>query len=276
MKNSCFIVLFLLGIIPSAFAQLIGFEEEVPEAFKVSGKGEVKISSLFYKEGESSLEWDFQSGSTLDVQIAPLSLNTRNEKQFGITLWIYNEKPQQVSVRFEFLNKEGEVSYWFSYRLQAAGWRACWISFAYMNGDKKDKNIVVDDKFMLEIENHLKEDALRIEKDETELNNAWHKMSIFDRESSIAQSLHQDVKRWLVYDKKAYLLKDNKEELERIEHRRWNVFMITRGFKYEKAGKKDLYAKTHPCISKWEVLKVEKPDTLEYDYTPYYILKVNK
>ena len=116
----------------------------------------------------------------------------------------------------------------------------------------------------------------RSEKDETELNNAWHKMSIFDRESSIAQSLHQDVKRWLVYDKKAYSLKDNKEELERIEHRRWNVFMITRGFKYEKAGKKDLYAKTHPCISKWEVLKVEKPDTLEYDYTPYYILKVNK
>ena len=56
MKNSCFIVLFLLGIIPSAFAQLIGFEEEVPEAFTVSGKGEVKISSLFYKEGESSLE----------------------------------------------------------------------------------------------------------------------------------------------------------------------------------------------------------------------------
>lgn len=106
MKNSCFIVLFLLGIIPSAFAQLIGFEEEVPEAFTVSGKGEVKISSLFYKEGESSLEWDFQPGSTLDVQIAPLSLNTRNEKQFGITLWIYNEKPQQDSIRFEFLNKE--------------------------------------------------------------------------------------------------------------------------------------------------------------------------
>ena len=61
MKNSCFIVLFLLGIIPSAFAQLIGFEEEVPEAFTVSGKGEVKISSLFYKEGESSLEWDLSS-----------------------------------------------------------------------------------------------------------------------------------------------------------------------------------------------------------------------
>ena len=48
MKNSCFIVLFLLGIIPSAFAQLIGFEEEVPEAFTVSGKGEVKIVFYFF------------------------------------------------------------------------------------------------------------------------------------------------------------------------------------------------------------------------------------
>ena len=83
MKNSCFIVLFLLGIIPSAFAQLIGFEEEVPEAFKVSGKGEVKISSLFYKEGESSLEWDFQPGSTLDVHLACSFLGWLRALHFG-------------------------------------------------------------------------------------------------------------------------------------------------------------------------------------------------
>lgn len=142
MKNSCFIILFLLGSISSAFAQFIGFEDGVPEAFKVSGKGELKASSLFYKEGESSLEWDFQPGSALDVQISPLSLNAKREKQFGITLWIYNEKPQQDSIRFEFLNKAGEVSYWFSYHLLAAGWRACWISFEYMKGEKKDKDIV--------------------------------------------------------------------------------------------------------------------------------------
>ena len=142
MKNICIFILFLLGIIPSAFAQLIGFESGLPESFKVNGKGEAKISSLFYKEGANSLEWNFQPGSTLDVQVAPVSLNEKKEQQFGITLWIYNEKPQQDSIRFEFLNKAGEVSYWFSYRLQAAGWRACWISFEYMNGDKKDKNIV--------------------------------------------------------------------------------------------------------------------------------------
>jgi chondroitin-sulfate-ABC endolyase/exolyase len=106
-KDICFILLFLFVTASSAFAQLIGFESsEVPEAFKTSGKGEAKISSLFYKEGKSSLEWDFQSGSTLNVQIPPLSLKGKTERQYGITLWIYNEKPQQDSIRFEFLNKE--------------------------------------------------------------------------------------------------------------------------------------------------------------------------
>lgn len=142
MKDICFIFLFLFSSLSSSYAQLVGFEESVPQTFKVAGKGELKTSSLFCKEGKSSLEWDFQPGSTLDVQVSPLSLNTKKEQQFGITLWIYNEKPQQDSVRFEFLNEAGEVSYWFSYHLQAAGWRACWISFAYMNGNKKDKNIV--------------------------------------------------------------------------------------------------------------------------------------
>lgn len=142
MKDICFIFLFLFSSLSSSYAQLVGFEESVPQTFKVAGKGELKTSSLFYKEGKSSLEWDFQPGSTLDVQVSPLSLNAKKEQQFGITLWIYNEKPQQDSVRFEFLNEAGEVSYGFSYHLQAAGWRACWISFAYMNGNKKDKNIV--------------------------------------------------------------------------------------------------------------------------------------
>ena len=142
MKDICFIFLFLFSSLSSSYAQLVGFEESVPQTFKVAGKGELKTSSLFYKEGKSSLEWDFQPGSTLDVQVSPLSLNAKKEQQFGITLWIYNEKPQQDSVRFEFLNEAGEVSYWFSYHLQAAGWRACWVSFAYMNGNKKDKNIV--------------------------------------------------------------------------------------------------------------------------------------
>lgn len=139
-RVSLFLVLTFLFFSP-LFAQLIGFEDGLSDAFSVAGKGNVKVSSLFYKEGENSLEWNFLPGSVLNVQTAPLSLDTQKEGQYGITLWIYNEKPQQDSIRFEFLNKAGEVSYEFSYQLQAAGWRACWISFEYMKGNKKDKNI---------------------------------------------------------------------------------------------------------------------------------------
>ena len=64
MKAVCFIFLFLFCSL-SSYAQVIGFEEKVPETFKVSGKGEVKLSSLFYKEvwnGISNLPryWTFR------------------------------------------------------------------------------------------------------------------------------------------------------------------------------------------------------------------------
>ena len=135
------LILAFLFISTSAFAQFTGFEDKVPETFKTSGKGGLQLSNLYYKEGEKSLEWNFQPGSTLDVETSPVTLTPRNERQYGITLWIYNEKPQQDSIRFEFLNKSGGVSYQFSYLLKSAGWRACWISFGYMQGEKKDRTI---------------------------------------------------------------------------------------------------------------------------------------
>ena len=53
MKDICFIFLFLFSSLSSSYAQLVGFEESVPQTFKVAGKGELKTSSLFYKEGKS-------------------------------------------------------------------------------------------------------------------------------------------------------------------------------------------------------------------------------
>ena len=111
--------------------------------------------------------------------------------------------------------------------------------------------------------------------DYIEMTKKWNSMSMFDRESSISQSLHQQIKRWFILEKRRYSF-EQKELLEKIEHRRWNIFMITHGFKYKKSAKKDLIAKTHPCILKWEDLKRERPDTLEYDYTPYVMLKLHE
>lgn len=135
-------VLALLLCSQVSFARFIGFETGIPEQFKTTGKGKISLSALYYKEGKQSLEWDFRPGSMLNVALEkPLSLNKNIESSFGITLWIYNEKPQQDSIRFEFLSPQGHVSYRFSFRLASAGWRACWIGFGHMKGDKLEKEI---------------------------------------------------------------------------------------------------------------------------------------
>lgn len=122
--------------------QVIGFEDRVPEEFTSPDKKSLSLSNRYYKEGKKSLEWNFVPGSTMYVALdAPLVLNNKTEATHGITLWIYNEKSQPDSLRFEFLNAEGKVSYWFTYRLQSPGWRACWIGFKSMRGDKTDKAI---------------------------------------------------------------------------------------------------------------------------------------
>lgn len=137
----------------------------------------------------------------------------------------------------------------------------------------KQSDKILDDTFMLKIEQTLSEEQLLIEQGRTRLDETWHNMKIFERESSIAQAMHQTVKEWLIFQEKAYSLDTDKEELEKLEHRRWTIFMITQGFKYEKSNCKNMNAKTHPCILTWEQLKAERPDTLEYDFTPYYMLK---
>ncbi len=102
--------------------------------------------------------------------------------------------------------------------------------------------------------------------------------NMYNRESSIAQSLHQNVKEWLLFNDegpKYYPVdeqdKEKKELLQKIEHRRWTLYMILHGYRYSGASKKDDMAKTHSCISTWENLKQERPDTLEYDFIPYIL-----
>lgn len=137
-------LLFILALLCSqvSFAQFIGFETEIPKEFTTADKGKITLSTRYYKEGKQSMEWDFRSGSKLNISLdQPLTLDEQMENSYGITLWIYNEAPQQDSIRFEFLSPQGDVSYWFSFQLASAGWRACWIGFQHMKGDKQNKEI---------------------------------------------------------------------------------------------------------------------------------------
>ena len=59
------LVLLLIG--SPAYAQFVGFEDEVPHNFKCNNAKELALSTSFYKEGAKSLEWNFTPGSVIDV-----------------------------------------------------------------------------------------------------------------------------------------------------------------------------------------------------------------
>lgn len=139
MRKTLFFILSLLSA--SVWGQVEGFEGCVPETFISLGQQPLKISSLYYKEGKTSLEWNYSAGESIAVQIKPLDLSDPKRRSSGFMAWIYNEKPCQDSVRFDFLNREGEVGCWFTFRLKAKGWRACWIAFKHMHWTQKDPNI---------------------------------------------------------------------------------------------------------------------------------------
>lgn len=134
--------LLFLGVTLCGYAQVWNFEGKVPDGFEASDKRGLSISTMCYKEGNSSLEWRFRPGGTLSVSLEePLSLSAEEKEKAGITLWIYNEKPQEDSLQFQFFSPEGHVSYHFAFKLSASGWRACWIGFKHMWGDKSGEVI---------------------------------------------------------------------------------------------------------------------------------------
>ncbi|WP_259334794.1 hypothetical protein [Streptococcus constellatus] len=106
------------------------------------------------------------------------------------------------------------------------------------------------------------------------INVEWDKLELFHKESSIRQSMHQSTKRNYILAKKEFSDINNisvKEKLEKIEHRRWSLFMISSGYKWD--ATKDRSKQTHDCITNWEHLKKEQDvKILEYDFTPYIII----
>ena len=104
-------------------------EKGVPQSFCTVQSNELSSSEEFYKEGKRSLAWQFSPRSVLTVKLdTPLHLDSISKEKRGITLWIYNEQARKDSLCFEFFSPTGHISYRFGFRLNAQGWRACWIA----------------------------------------------------------------------------------------------------------------------------------------------------
>ncbi|MEG1586600.1 MAG: chondroitinase family polysaccharide lyase, partial [Bacteroidales bacterium] len=140
MKKVTLLSLLFPLLTSSALANSYGFEQEVPSLFQQKGKGKLQLSSLYYKEGASSLEWSWkETGSFLEVNDSIGFLNSVKKKNNGIMLWIYNETPSVNPLTFYFKTADDKPVYSFSFGLNYAGWRACWMKYEDMDALTSDK-----------------------------------------------------------------------------------------------------------------------------------------
>lgn len=137
MKLGIVALFSFLGI-TSLFGQFVkddrmfSFEEpQVPDCIS-SNNSKLAISPEHYKDGKHSLCWSFEPEAVLS-----LKKNLKFEKKdptgkdlflSAFIVWIYNEKPQDKKIRFEFL-KDGKVCTSFPFGINFKGWRAAWVCY---------------------------------------------------------------------------------------------------------------------------------------------------
>ncbi|SHE30658.1 chondroitin-sulfate-ABC endolyase/exolyase [Mariniphaga anaerophila] len=136
-----FILFFLLSVSATAFSQYLVLEENIPHGWETNAPAVLSISNKHGKLGSQSVEWKWKPGTAITIDNPEGMKQALQNEEGGMTLWIYNETPLDAPLRFEFGNSSG-VEYWFNFRLNYKGWRACWIRFDEdMNGNKTSKNL---------------------------------------------------------------------------------------------------------------------------------------
>ena len=112
--------------------------------------GKLSLSGDHYKDGQHSLEWNWQEGSILEISslkglkeagsIYPGGIPEIYEPAFyprnrfgGIKMWLYQEKPSSGQMVFQIGSSLSTVyktpKYRFSVNLDFTGWRAVWVCF---------------------------------------------------------------------------------------------------------------------------------------------------
>lgn len=112
---------------------MYSFETAVPNEWNQVTNGTLSISKTRFKDSLSSLKWAWQPGSVVTVT-NPQNLSLVNPATGGLYFWLYNESPQQDSLKVEFLNVNNAVACSFRMYLNFKGWRCAWVSF---KGDMK-------------------------------------------------------------------------------------------------------------------------------------------
>lgn len=108
------------------------FENGLPKTFQAEKGTSIKLDARHSKDGKHSLQWNYRSGSKLIVNekigFKPFVPNDQDQSISSFVVWVYNEKPVNDTVTFQF-GRGNHNDSWFEMNLNFSGWRAAWVSF---------------------------------------------------------------------------------------------------------------------------------------------------
>ena len=113
--------------------------------YKRQGKNsKIEITKEKFKDGTSSLKWDFEKNSILtikgDVGYKVFQKGKQEKARSSFVMWIYNKKPIDDKMQVQF-KKKGEVKSYFSINMNFTGWRTMWVQYDRDMSGKAEENM---------------------------------------------------------------------------------------------------------------------------------------
>jgi len=145
MYKKYFYLLFVFIISISSYSNtLYQFEKGISSNFITGKNSKIEITKEKFKDGTSSLKWDFKKNSTLtikgDVGYKVFQKGKQEKARSSFVMWIYNKKPIDDKMQVQF-KKKGEVKSYFSINMNFTGWRTMWVQYDRDMSGKAEENM---------------------------------------------------------------------------------------------------------------------------------------
>lgn len=143
-KKYFYLLLIFIISISSYSNTLYQFEKGVPSNFVTGKNSEIEITKEKFKDGTSSLKWDFEKNSILtikgDVGYKVFQKGKQEKARSSFVMWIYNKKPIEDKMQVQF-KKKGEIKSYFSINMNFTGWRTMWVQYDRDMSGKAEENM---------------------------------------------------------------------------------------------------------------------------------------
>lgn len=143
-KKYFYLLLVFIISISSYSNTLYQFENGIPSNFTLDKSSKIEITKEKFKDGTSSLKWDFRKNSTLtikgDVGYKVFQKGKQEKARSSFVMWIYNKKPIDDKMQVQF-KKKGEIKSYFSINMNFTGWRTMWIQYDRDMSGKAEENM---------------------------------------------------------------------------------------------------------------------------------------